>query len=175
MNQNCPRNRALSCPQRPAIDAGGMNTPDDPSLYGPSPTHTRTVRETGGRSDDRITLQYVQTGNAPFNAALIGWVEANRHDDVERNRLCPPNGFTSAADARNLARQWATTQRAATAWSAEPDLRRWLSTCRLSPLGNARPHLDDPAIDAIKRTSQHRDAAIENLGRLLSHSGVAPT
>jgi hypothetical protein len=62
MNQNCPRNRALSCPQRPAIDAGGMNTPDDPSLYGPSPTHTRTVRETGGRSREGAVTIVRETG-----------------------------------------------------------------------------------------------------------------
>ena len=38
MSPTGPRNRALRCPQRPAVDARGMNTPDDPSLYGPSPT-----------------------------------------------------------------------------------------------------------------------------------------
>jgi hypothetical protein len=54
---------------------------------------------------DRITPQYIQHGLAPFNAALIGWVEANRDDDTERNRMCPPNGFAPEADARNLARQ----------------------------------------------------------------------
>jgi hypothetical protein len=121
---------------------------------------------------DRITLQYIQTGNAPCNAALIGWAEANRDDDAERNLLCPPNGFTAAADARNLAQQWATTQRATTTWSAEPDLRSWLSTCRLSPFGNARPHLDDKAINALTRTSQHRDAAAANLDRLLAPLGT---
>jgi hypothetical protein len=38
MNPTRPRRRALTSPQRPAIGAGGMNTPDDPSLCGPSPT-----------------------------------------------------------------------------------------------------------------------------------------
>jgi hypothetical protein len=117
---------------------------------------------------DRITPQLVQHGIAPFSAALIGWVEANRDNDMERNRLCPPNGFAPEADARSFARQWAATQRAVTAWSAEPDLSRWVGTCRLNPLGNAREHLDEPALNALKRTLQHRDAAIDNLDRLVT-------
>jgi hypothetical protein len=47
------RNRAPRCPQRPATTTGGINTPDDPSLCGPSTRpHTRTVRESGGWSTD---------------------------------------------------------------------------------------------------------------------------
>ena len=38
MSPTGSRNRALRCPQRPATTAGGINTPDDPSLCGPSPT-----------------------------------------------------------------------------------------------------------------------------------------
>ena len=50
MSPTGSRNRARRCLQRPATTAGGINTPDDPSLCGPSPTRTRTVRESGGRS-----------------------------------------------------------------------------------------------------------------------------
>jgi hypothetical protein len=131
----------------------------------------RTVFE-----EARITPQWIQNGIAPFNAALIGWAEANRDDDVDRNRLCPPNGFAPEADARNLARQWAVTQRAVAAWMAEPDLNEWLGTCRLSPLGNAGEHLRGPAMDALIRMLQHQNAAIENLQRLLDEdSAAAPT
>ena len=122
---------------------------------------------------DRITPQWVLNGLATFNAALIGWVEANRHDDVERNRLCPPNGFTPQADARNLARQWAVTQRAVAAWTDEPDLNEWLATCRLYPLGNAGEYLGEPAMNALMRVLEHRDAAIENLERLLVQDAAA--
>jgi hypothetical protein len=121
----------------------------------------------------RITPQWLQNGIAPFNAALVGWVEANR-DDNERNALCVPNGFAPEADARNLARQWAGTQRAVARWSSEPDLGQWLSTCRLSPFGNAAEHLAGPAMDAVMRMLQHRAAAIENLDRLLAEDR-APT
>ena len=71
------------------------------------------------------------------------------------------------ADARNLARLWAVTQQAVAAWTAEPDRRAWLATCRLNPLGNAGNHLAGPAMDALMRMLQHQDAAIDNLQRLL--------
>lgn len=118
--------------------------------------------------DGRITLQLIQTGIVPFSAALIGYVEATRDDDAEKNRLCPPNGFTPEADARNLARGWAITQRAVGSWMAEPDVNDWLTRCRLSPLGNAGAHLAEPAVMAsLVRMLELREAAVENLERIL--------
>lgn len=123
--------------------------------------------------DGRITLQWVQAGIAPFSAALIGFVEARRDDDTDRNRLCPPNGYTAAADARNLARGWAITQRAVSAWMAEPDVNGWLSTCRLSALGNAGEHLSEPdTMGALIRMMTTQEAAIENLERILAEDAV---
>jgi hypothetical protein len=103
----------------------------------------------------------------------VWWSRDGRDDDLERNRLCPPNGFAPEADARNLARQWAVTQRAVAAWMAEPDFNERLGTCRLSPLGNAGEHLGGPAMDALMRMLQHQDAAIENLHRLLAEDSAA--
>jgi hypothetical protein len=117
----------------------------------------------------RITLQWVQAGIAPFSAALIGQVEATRDDDADKNRLCPANGFTPAADARNTARGWATTQRAVGEWMAEPDVNDWLVSCRLSPLGNAGEHLAEPStMESLMRVFQLREAAVENLDRLVA-------
>jgi NAD(P)-binding Rossmann-like domain len=119
--------------------------------------------------EDRITLQWVQAGIAPFSAALIGYVEATREHQVEKNALCPPNGFTPEADARNLAQGWATTQRAVAAWMAEPDVNDWMTRCRLGPLGNAADHLQDPtAMESLVRMLQLQPAAIENLERILA-------
>jgi len=120
-------------------------------------------------SDDQITLQWVQSGIAPFSAALIGYVEATRSDDHEKNRLCPPNGFSPEAGDRTFARGWATTQRAVGAWMAEPDLNEWLSRCRLSPLGNAGEHLTAPvAMKSFLRMLELREAAVDNLERILA-------
>ena len=40
---------------------------------------------------ERVTPQPIRTGLVPFNAALVGFVEATRDDLAEKNRLCPPN------------------------------------------------------------------------------------
>ena len=40
---------------------------------------------------DRITLQPIRAGLIPFNAAVVGFVEATRDDTGEKNRLCPVN------------------------------------------------------------------------------------
>src|SRR5690606_23145749 len=107
--------------------------------------------------DDRITLQWVQAGIAPFSAALVGQVEATRDDTAEKNRLCPANGFSPPADLRNLAHNWCTNQRAVAAWMGEPDVNAWLSTCRLAPLGNAGEHLaaDPAAMASLVRMLEH--------------------
>ena len=48
-------------------------------------------------ADGRITLQQIRTCQPAFNAALIGYVEASRHDDTEKNLLCPPNPYPDTA------------------------------------------------------------------------------
>jgi hypothetical protein len=122
---------------------------------------------------ERATLRTIGHVVRRGRVRHVGWVEANRDDHTERNRLCAPNGFTPEADARNLACQWAATQRAVASWTAEPDLNAWLGTCRLTPLGNAGEHLG-PAMDALIRMLQHQEAAIANLEHLLATPTPAP-
>ena len=43
----------------------------------------------------RIVLQQVRYLSPCFNAALIGYVEAHRADDTDKNRLCPPHAYPS--------------------------------------------------------------------------------
>jgi hypothetical protein len=125
--------------------------------------------------DGRITVQWVQFGLAPFNAALIGHVEATREDDRQKNHLCPANGFTPAADARNYARSWATTQRAVGAWMAEPDLTEWLGRCRLNMLGGAGEHLRAPAaMKPFIRSLELQEQAIKNLDRIAATPETVP-
>ena len=40
-----------------------------------------------------ITLQAIRAGFPCFGAALVGYVEATRGDDYDKNRLCPPTGY----------------------------------------------------------------------------------
>ena len=51
---------------------------------------------------------------------------------------------------------------------AQPDVNQWLTTCRLSALGNAEEHLRDPAaFGSLMRSLELQPAAIDNLERLL--------
>ncbi len=111
---------------------------------------------------DRITLQTSRAGFPCFNAALIGYVEATRDDDDERNRLCPPNVYS------NTAAQWAEMQfrgaRAAASFGAEPDIAAWANGCALNPSRVSDEQRADPAFQAAAaRVAAHADAGLAKL------------
>lgn len=114
---------------------------------------------------DRIVLQQVRHNSPTFNAALVGFVEAAREDDVDRNRLCPPNPYAVGIDdwPRMMSRTWRTEQR----WLGESDLSRWLAVSRLNLLGALPDHAAEPPVrTALERFLTHVGPAIERLGRL---------
>ena len=114
---------------------------------------------------DRIVLQQVQHNSPPFNAALIGFVEANRSDDKEKNRLCPPNPYASSIEdwPRMVSRTWRTGGR----WLAEPDLSGWVARSRLNLLQALPDHMAEPAAQAaVKRYLAHVGPATERLRQL---------
>jgi putative NAD(P)-binding protein len=98
---------------------------------------------------DRITLQPVRMGLIPFNAALVGFVEAHRGDDAEKNRLCPTNPFTNTP--LDWARATLIQMGADRAWSKEPDLQAWLERSRLNPMRGLRAHAGE---ERVQRASQ---------------------
>lgn len=115
---------------------------------------------------DRITLQAVRYGMLPFSAALIGYLEATRDDDTERNRLCPPNPLTDAAH------DWIPALRimltADSRWSQEEDLQEWLHNSRLNIGRGLQDHLDNPTVQtALGRMARYQETAVTNLGRLV--------
>lgn len=80
---------------------------------------------------DAITIQPVRAGFPCFGAALVGYVEATREDDREKNRLCPPSPLSDTpAD-------WALMQtlgtRASMSFGSEPDIKAWADTVALNP------------------------------------------
>ena len=81
--------------------------------------------------DEAITIQPVRAGFPCLGAALIGYVEATREDDAEKNRVCLPSPLSDTpAD-------WALMQllggRASLAFSAEPDIKDWVDRVALNP------------------------------------------
>ncbi len=110
----------------------------------------------------RIVLQQVRHLSPCFNAALVGFVEAHRDDDAERNRLCPPNPYPSRIEdwPRMTSRTWRTEAR----WLREPDLSAWVAENRLNLLGALADHAAEPHVqEVVTRYLTHVDAAIERL------------
>lgn len=113
----------------------------------------------------RIVLQQVRHLSPCFNAALVGFVEAHREDDVEKNRLCPPNPYPRSIEdwPRMISRTWRTEAR----WLSEPDLAAWAAESRLNLLGALADHASEPAVQgAVKRYLTHVGPAIERLKQL---------
>lgn len=115
--------------------------------------------------DGRIVLQQVRHLSPSFNAALIGFVEAHRDDDADKNRLCPPNPYpASTADwPRMVSRTWRTERR----WLGEPDVARWVAESRLNLLQALPDHLGEPTTQAaLERFVGNVGPAIERLRSL---------
>ena len=112
-----------------------------------------------------ITLQLIRTGQPAFSAALIGYLEASRHDDAEKNLLCPPNPYPDAAtDWISCTR---TSRRAQARRLADPDLSAWIEGARLNASRGTGAHLTDPRMQsALARMFTNLEPAIVNLEAL---------
>jgi hypothetical protein len=113
----------------------------------------------------RIVLQQVRHLSPSFNAALVGFVEAHRDNDVEKNRLCPPNPYASRVEdwPRMISRTWRTEMQ----WSSEPDVAAWVAGSRLNLLRALPDHAVKPSVQAsAKRYLTHVKAAIDQLTQL---------
>ncbi len=110
----------------------------------------------------RIVLQQVRYLSPSFNAALIGFVEAHRDDDTDKNRLCPPHAYPSSPG--DWPRMMCCTWTAEGRWLSEPDLSAWIADSRLNLIGGLRDHAAEPKVQAaVKRYLTHVGTAIERL------------
>jgi hypothetical protein len=113
----------------------------------------------------RIVLQQVRHLSPCLNAALLGFIEAHRDDDADKNRLCPPNPYASSIEdwPRMISRTWRTEGR----WLSDPDLSAWMAKSRLNLLRALPDHAAEPSVQtAVKRYLTHVRAAIERLKQL---------
>ena len=120
----------------------------------------------------RIVLQQVRHLSPCFNAALIGFVEAHRDDDPDKNRLCPPNPYPSTvADwPRLMSRTWRTEA----CWLSEPDVSAWVAQSRLNLLRGIPERMDEPAVqNAVRRYLTYVGPAIQRLRELDASSAEA--
>ena len=122
--------------------------------------------------EGRITLQQIRTCQPAFNAALVGYLEASRHDDAEKNRLCPPNPYPDTA--RDWIPATCTAQRAQATWLADADLSAWMEGARLNAARGIGDHLADPRMkSALARWSANAEPAITKLETLQSQAQQA--
>ena len=129
--------------------ASGLKYPPSVPIWGPS----------------AITLQPVRAGFPCFGAAIAGYVEATRQDDVEKNRLCPPSPFPDSLAG------WATMNvlgmRAAMSFGAEPDIKAWADTVALNPARIPPEHGGSAALDdALERLQAHAGPGLARLAEL---------
>jgi hypothetical protein len=114
---------------------------------------------------DRITMQYVTIGIAPWSAATIAVVEASARDDTSKNALCPPVVFTG--DASDILRLAHAGMRGLLARGAEPDVGSWTDACRLNPARGAADHVDEPRVAAaFTSLVTNTEPALHNLAAL---------
>ena len=117
-------------------------------------------------SAEKITLQPIRPGLIPFNAALVGYVEATRHDDAEKNRLCPPNRLPNVP--LDWIRGTIIGANADYLWSKETDIAEWLNRSRLNPSCGLRQRRDDPAVrDALGRFAAAARPGLAKLSQFL--------
>ncbi len=120
--------------------------------------------------EEAITLQPVRAGFPCLAAALIGYVEATRDDDAEKNRICPPSPLS------NTPADWALMQalggRAALAFGAEPDVKEWANGVALNP-ARIPPEAgdDDDLAAAIGRLSAAVEPGLTALAQLARPAG----
>ena len=132
----------------------------DCTALGLNPAPARPIFEPG-----RIVLQQVRHLSPSFNAGVVGFVEAHRDNDEDKNRLCPPNPYPSSIEdfPGMVSRTWKTEGR----WLREPDVSEWVAQSRLNLLRALPDHIDEPlAQAAVKRYLTHVGAAVERLTQL---------
>lgn len=95
---------------------------------------------------DAIRPRPVRVGFPCFGAAVVGYVEATRSDDAEKNELCRPSPYS------NTTADWITMQliggAASQAMSQAPDLKAWANQTTLNPARVPPERADDPAVVA---------------------------
>ena len=110
-------------------------------------------------------MQPIRAGFPCFGAALVGYVEATREDDEEKNRLCPPSSYG------NSMTEWAQMNvlgaRAAMSFGSEPDIKAWADRVALNPSRVPPEHGGSAELDdALGRLQAHMKPGLVRLAEL---------
>jgi hypothetical protein len=119
-------------------------------------------------SREAITLQPVRSGFPCFGAAIIGYVEATRDNDAEKNRACPPSPLPDTATS--WARMQVLGNLASLAFTAQPDIREWANHTTLNPGRIPPERIGDPDIAAA--LERYRNHAVAGFARLAEFAAL---
>lgn len=120
---------------------------------------------------EAITLQPIRSGFPCFGAALVGYVEATRDDDDEKNRLCPPTPYPDSM--AGWARMTVLGARSAMSFGSEPDIAAWASEVALNPARIPPEYSGSAAMDGtLDRLQAH---VRPGLARLAELGGIPPS
>lgn len=119
----------------------------------------------------RVTLQAIREGSPSFSAALIGYLEATRGDDLAAaNELAPPNPYPNTAVDWIRVRHISMTAQARL--DQIPDGAAWAEDCRLNIAAGMLDHAGEPGVsEALGTYLTNAGAAIENLAKLRIEAG----
>jgi len=118
---------------------------------------------------ETITVQPIRAGFPCFGAAVVGYVEATRDDDTEKNRLCPPTPLPDTpAD-------WCLMQvmggRATASFGAAPDIKAWANDVALNPARVPPDQAErDEVVAAFTRLRSHAEVG---MARLTEFAGLS--
>jgi hypothetical protein len=114
---------------------------------------------------EAITLQPIRAGFPCFGAAVVGYVEATRDADAEKNRLCPPTPLPDSM--ATWARMNVLGTQATLSFSAEPDIKEWSDRVALNPARVPPGHPGSASLDdARERLVRHTKPGLAQLAQL---------
>jgi hypothetical protein len=112
-----------------------------------------------------ITLQAIRAGFPCFGAALVGYVEATRQDDAEKNRLCPPTPYGNSMT--DWAKMNALGTKAAMSFNSEPDIKAWADGVAINPARVPAGYEGSAQLDdALQRLQTHMGPGLAGLMEL---------
>jgi hypothetical protein len=114
---------------------------------------------------EAITLQPIRAGFPCFGAALVGYVEATRDHDDEKNRLCPPSPYPDSM--AGWARMTVLGARNAMSFGSEPDIKAWADRVALNPARMPPEHVGSAQLgDVVDRLRTHQQHGLARLAQL---------
>jgi hypothetical protein len=154
---------------RVAFSGGSVATPQDTLVVHCAAPGLKYPPLTPIWSHEAITLQPVRAGFPCFGAAIIGYVEATRQDDADKNRACPPSSLPDTP--ASWARMQVQGNLASLAFTRQPDIREWANQTTLNPGRIPPERIGDPAVAAA--LERFRTQAPAGMARLAEIAALA--